>query len=262
MAVLRGTNGNDAISGTGSADIIYGNGGNDRLWGLGGNDTIYGGAGNDTMYGGAGNDTYYVGEAGDRVIDDSGTADRVFLFTSWDLRNATGIEQVLLQEEAGRATVLGAAANDSIVGNSFANRLEGGAGNDKLRGGGGDDTLVGGTGNDQLYGGDGNDRLVSVSGHDTLHGGPGADTFYIDPIDPNDILHIHFADFRPEEGDRIIIDIGGAPHEIWQGSSTDNGPPAPGEPVSTMIEAYGGTGTVFMHFAGHSYGIDPYIDWI
>ncbi|MGQ9370257.1 calcium-binding protein [Azospirillum sp. ST 5-10] len=262
MALFRGNNGNDAISGSASSDIIYGNGGDDRLWGLGGDDTLYGGTGTDLLSGGVGNDTYYVAEPGDQIVDDGGAADRVFLFSGWDLRNASGVEQVLLQDEAGAANVAGSAGGDSIVGNASGNLLQGGDGADKLRGVGGNDTLDGGLGDDQLYGGVGDDRLIAVSGHDTVQGGIGADTFYVDPAADGETVHLHFPDFNPEEGDRIVVAIGGAPQDIWEGSNTDGGPLAPGEAPSTIIEAYGATGNVFMHFDGHSYGIDPYIEWI
>ncbi|MFB2552922.1 S8 family serine peptidase [Ensifer soli] len=64
---------------------------------------------------------------------------------------------------AGAATIENFAAgdgNDTITGNSLANRLLGMRGNDTLLGGGGNDTLDGGTGADTLRGEGGNDTYV------------------------------------------------------------------------------------------------------
>ncbi|WP_374433601.1 M10 family metallopeptidase C-terminal domain-containing protein [Inhella sp.] len=55
---------------------------------------------------------------------------------------------------------IGGSANDVLIGNSLANRLEGGAGDDELEGREGDDVLVPGSGSDRVDGGDGTDTLV------------------------------------------------------------------------------------------------------
>lgn len=76
--------------------------------------------------------------------------------------------------------------NDSIIGNSYADRINaqtgndtitGNAGNDYLAGGAGYDRLLGGSGADILSGGSENDRLVGSLGNDRLGGGSGADRF-------------------------------------------------------------------------------------
>ena len=59
-------------------------------------------------------------------------------------------------------------ANDVVIGNSAANRLEGRAGNDNLHGLGGNDTLNGDAGDDTLYGGPGADMLDGGAGSDTV----------------------------------------------------------------------------------------------
>ncbi len=61
-------------------------------------------------------------------------------------------------------SLLGSAANDTLVGNGLANTLTGGDGNDTLRGGGDSDTLIGGAGNDLLIGGDWTDTYLFSAG--------------------------------------------------------------------------------------------------
>lgn len=56
---------------------------------------------------------------------------------------------------------VGGSGNDTLIGNSAANKLNGGTGND---------SIVGGTGHDTLNGG---------SGSDSMQGGTGSDTFYV-----------------------------------------------------------------------------------
>ncbi|PXA88573.1 hypothetical protein DMC47_29935, partial [Nostoc sp. 3335mG] len=58
--------------------------------------------------------------------------------------------------------------NDSITGNSIANKLVGMRGDDKLFGLGGNDMLDGGAGDDWLEGGIGNDILTGGAGNDTF----------------------------------------------------------------------------------------------
>jgi hypothetical protein len=65
--------------------------------------------------------------------------------------------------------------NDTIIGNTYADRLLGFGGNDRLVGNGGNDRLSGMDGNDRLIGGLGNDTLSGGAGNDTLHGGSGKD---------------------------------------------------------------------------------------
>ena len=137
---------------------------------------LNGGLGADTMSGGANNDTYHVDDAGDVVIDTSGTADTVISSITYSLvdadsANLTGqIENLTL---SGTADINGTgnAVNNRIIGNDGANTLDGGAGVDNISGGGGIDHLLGGEGNDILDGG---------TGDDTLEGGNGTDTYTVD----------------------------------------------------------------------------------
>ena len=131
----------------------------------------------------------YAGEPIAFTIFDTGGVDTI------DLRTDAGDQRVDLRPEA-ISDVLGLAGNlaiargttiehfvagsgdDTVTGNTAANRLEGRAGHDRLTGGGGDDTLRGGGGDDTLRGGAGDDMLVGNTGDDTLTGGAGDDVLW------------------------------------------------------------------------------------
>ncbi len=72
--------------------------------------------------------------------------------------------------------VITGAGNDTVNGNSSANRIELGAGDDQASGGAGNDIILGGGGSDDLNGGSGRDSLYGNFGKDTLSGGGGNDT--------------------------------------------------------------------------------------
>ena len=133
-----------------------------------------GGAGDDTLVGnelfnildgGDGDDIYYTDDAGDLIIDSSGT-DVVVSNVNATLVDRLSIENLLIQGSAIYGT-----------GNTNSNVLWGNAGNNVLNGLGGDDWLFGGGGVDYLYGGEGNDLLVGQAGRDFMWGGSGSDTF-------------------------------------------------------------------------------------
>ena len=131
----------------------------------------------------------YAGEPIAFTLFDTGGVDTI------DLRTDAGDQRVDLRPEA-ISDVLGLAGNlaiargttiehfvagsgdDTVTGNTAANRLEGRAGHDRLTGAGGDDTLRGGVGDDTLRGGDGDDMLVGNTGDDTLAGGAGDDVLW------------------------------------------------------------------------------------
>ncbi|MBB4063552.1 M10 family metallopeptidase [Gellertiella hungarica] len=75
---------------------------------------------------------------------------------------------------------IGSGFNDTLIGNTAANKLTGLAGADTLCGLSGNDTLDGGLGNDVIVGGAGNDTLIGGNGSDTLRGGAGDDRYYVD----------------------------------------------------------------------------------
>lgn len=78
---------------------------------------------------------------------------------------------------AGNDTIYGGLGDDQLFGNSGRDQLEGGIGDDKLVGGGGGDVLNGGAGDDRLFGKYGADTLDGGTGDDVLVGGGGSDTF-------------------------------------------------------------------------------------
>jgi trimeric autotransporter adhesin len=80
-----------------------------------------------------------------------------------DLQTGTSVDDLLITTESNRS-VTGAAGNDQLVGQSWADHLAGGDGDDYLFGRGGADEMAGGTGNDLLIGGHGNDRYIFSAG--------------------------------------------------------------------------------------------------
>jgi len=89
-----------------------------------------------------------------------------------------------------RASILGGAGNDTLVGGFLGDTIDGGQGNDLLLGG----TQVS-DGADSLLGDDGDDVLIGYAGTDTLRGGTGADLTVADGVIfsdlPGAVLAIH-----------------------------------------------------------------------
>ena len=103
-----------------------------------------------TLYDNGGNDTLDLRtDTADQRVDlrPEGISDVYGLVGNLVIARGTVIEHFI----AG-------SGNDTVIGNTTANRLEGRAGNDLLRGSAGNDILIGGPGAD---------RLVGNSGHDT-----------------------------------------------------------------------------------------------
>lgn len=132
------------VSGSVFGDTLLGDDNDNRLVGGGGLDLLGGRLGDDVLDGGRdGAYASWAGEDGAVTVDlAAGTA------TEWDGGHDTLIAIV---------GVVGTDFNDTLRGDSGANRLEGGAGDDVLAGRGGDDILAGGSGADSLLGGSGND---------------------------------------------------------------------------------------------------------
>lgn len=178
IANINGSPFNDTLSGDPSANNIQG---------LVGNDTIQGGLGSDQLDGGEGQDTlsYAESKAGVNVN-----------LTTNELSGGDAAGDNILNFEH----VLGSNTQDTITGNSMANRLTGGNGYDTLNGNDGNDTLFGGAGRDILMGG--NDK-------DALSGGAGADRFVFKALDESVVGFSHdvITDFKPAQKD--IIDVSG-----------------------------------------------------
>lgn len=208
MAIINGTNRNEALRGTALNDVLRG---------FGGDDTFYwrGGQGNDTVHGGDAGERYddnpYTpnNPGGDRLILE-GSQGATITFTTTERGTAvigssrltfTGIERVQGTNgndviKAGNATLNPAhdgtpqhgltissrGGNDNITATRFQDIIDGGAGNDTIRAGNGDDVIQSSAGNDLVYGGAGNENMRWGNGHsnhnpghDTIYGGTGND---------------------------------------------------------------------------------------
>jgi hypothetical protein len=95
------------------------------------------------------------------------------------IANGYGFDDVMVAEFLvnQRASLIGGAGNDTLVGGFLADTLDGGQGNDLLLGG----TQIS-DGGDSLLGGDGDDVLIGYAGADTLRGGNGTDLLIADGV--------------------------------------------------------------------------------
>ncbi|WP_119392848.1 calcium-binding protein [Taklimakanibacter lacteus] len=201
------------LSGSSHSDILVGDGGANRLYGNGGDDWIVGRAGADTMSGGTGNDFLHGGAGGDNLDGGSGidtitysdSASHVLV----NLASGTGLygdAQGDVIEEV--ENVQGSGYDDTLIGNSGANRLMGLNGSDTLNGSGGDDRLEGGNGADTLNGGANNDTLIGGANRDVMTGGSGADKFAYFSTSETGIgpsARDLITDFSRAQGDKIDL---------------------------------------------------------
>jgi len=167
---LIGGSGNDTLIGDAGVNRLEGGAGNDLLSGMAGEDLLLGGAGDDWLQGGAGNDIYDGGTGSD-TVSYSGAGKSVYADLGNNLARLVEGDEELISIE----NVIGGRANDTLIGDGEANRLEGGSGNDLLRGLAGDDVLDGGLGADRfrfesldLAGGDGHDTVVGFDRNSDL----------------------------------------------------------------------------------------------
>lgn len=102
--------------------------------------------------------------------------------------------------------------DDSVTGNSAANKIRLNGGDDFANAGAGNDSVNGGRGNDTLEGGNGHDRLYGKNGADSLKGGAGRDTLM--GGDGNDHLD------GQRSADRLYGGSGN--DQLWGGSGNDH----------------------------------------
>ena len=210
-----GSDHDDILVGNGSANQLFGGNGNDTISADCGNDTVSGGAGDDQIDvghdftamdridGGDGNDTLLLdGNYAAGVVLGATTlvnvenillaAGNSYKFT---LSNATNSDTLLIDgsalgagetlyvngaaETSNAVTLIGGAANDTLIGGGGADVFTGGAGNDQITGNLGTDLIDAGDGNDSVSGGAGDDTISAGKGIDTLNGGDGNDQFVL-----------------------------------------------------------------------------------
>jgi Ca2+-binding RTX toxin-like protein len=191
------TSGDDLMIGDATANTLDGGDGNDVLSGGAGNDTLRGGAGDDVLEGGAGSDSLDGGaDSESDGLPPPGAQTTAYGDTIRYTRSNAGVNINLETGSAsgghaagdtivrvgGVATIENVTGsdgfNDSLTGDSRANRLAGLGGNDTIDGRGGDDVISGGIGNDVLRGSDGDDNITGDDGNDTLRGGADNDLLF------------------------------------------------------------------------------------
>lgn len=135
---IYGNDGMNTLVGDQGDDVLFGLGGNDNLDGGLGRDILDGGAGADTMAGGTQADTYFVDNAGDVIVETSGSSgpDIVYASASYVLTAGAAVE-ILSTISLSATTFI------NLTGNEFANIIFGNAGDNVLDGKGQHDDLVG-----------------------------------------------------------------------------------------------------------------------
>jgi Ca2+-binding RTX toxin-like protein len=177
---IDGLGGDDTLSGLGGADSLFGGDGADSLSGGDGNDSFAGSPGADTFLGGSGIDladysanatglSYDVNGLRDGLVRDQLLSIEVVLGGSG--RDVLQFNSTPADGATVAVSLFGAAGDDILIGNVFADSLDGGDGGDVLRGFSSSDTLSGGAGNDTLLG----DESGDIYGSDSLNGGDGND---------------------------------------------------------------------------------------
>lgn len=163
---MYGGEGNDLLNGGAGHDSIQGHGGNDSIWGDAGNDTVQGGMGTDVMQAGDGFDTVSYADHSKPV--------KVGLTGAANNGQAGENDLVTATFEA----IVGGLGNDTLIGNTAANKLYGGSGHDFIDGRENDDSIFGESGNDSLQGNRGADKIYGNAGHDYMWGGRDADSLF------------------------------------------------------------------------------------
>lgn len=205
---LNGDAGNDVLNGRGGADSMTGGDGSDTYYvddigdtvsetnaslTTGGNDTVFSflsaytlGANLENLRiltsasanatGNALNNVIYAG-AGDNVLDGGAGNDTLsYRYATQGINASLAASGAQATGGSGSDTLLGfenlngSQYNDTLIGNSAANKLSGDLGNDTLDGGAGADQMIGGDGNDTYYVENSGD-VVTESNADRTTGG-------------------------------------------------------------------------------------------
>jgi Ca2+-binding RTX toxin-like protein len=224
-----------SLFGVGGNDVIYQNAGSGYLVGDANTMEFNSKGGNDKLYG----EGYLIGDSYYEMNSAVGGDDLVSARSATASTNLTGdtYDEMFGSSVGGRDKLYGSNFDDDLTGDAWSDMNDGSkGGNDKLWGNGGDDGLWGDGdnlndvatgGNDVLRGGSGDDTLygdasglyvLSVGGNDKLYGDAGddelwgdgelnddatggADKFYFSGNFGDDEIF----DFRPDEGDQIIL---------------------------------------------------------
>ena len=198
------------IVGDENDNILISDTGNDTITGGDGNDTLTGGAGDDTLDGGDGDDIINDGKGTD-FVDGGAGIDTLQRNLSDDYQDYAfapifdlDLGKLYTEEYPDDFDTLISIENLQVEGN-FHHTLIGDAANNSLIAGPGNDTLIGDAGNDTLNGGAGVDVLRAGPGDDTLTGGEGADTFQIYYGDGANTI----TDWNGDEDEVIVYDLNG-----------------------------------------------------
>ncbi|WP_426282189.1 calcium-binding protein [Lysobacter soli] len=138
---LIGNVGNNVLTGLQGDDYLEGRDGDDHLVGGEGNDVLDGGYGTDTLEGGSGNDQYRVDSVADTIVENAGEGDDTVL-ASGSYQLSANLESLLLMEQTSAYDGFGNDQDNSIIGNSYGNRIDGRGGEDVMQGHEGDDIYV------------------------------------------------------------------------------------------------------------------------
>lgn len=153
-----------------SIENITGSAFNDVIIGTAGDNVIDGGAGGrDVMYGGRGIDTLSYDSAAAAVtvnLQNGRTGGASAGDTFYEFENLRGSD-----------------FDDTLDGDSGANKIWGGAGGDRIQGNNGNDDLYGEAGDDVIAGNSGDDRITGGAGADRMSGDQGNDVFIFTATD-------------------------------------------------------------------------------
>jgi len=143
------------ITGSSSSDVIIGSSGDNVIdGGAGGRDVMYGGRGTDTLSYDSATESVTINLQNGRT--GGGSAGDVF----YEFENLRGSD-----------------FDDTLDGDSGANKIWGGSGADRIQGNNGNDELYGEAGADTIVGNSGDDRITGGAGADRLTGDQGNDVF-------------------------------------------------------------------------------------